>query len=82
MDHSAVICSTSPFAFLWVSGLICRFYSISDVDPDQTPHDMASGLCLHCLPMTLLRMNKANILSKIRNFTVDCLLSFLEHQYL
>ena len=27
-----------------------------NVDPDQTPHDVASGLGLHCLPMTLLRV--------------------------
>ena len=24
-------------------------------DPDQTPHNVASDLGLHCLPMTLLR---------------------------
>ena len=24
------------------------------VDPDQTPHDMASDMGLHCLPLTLL----------------------------
>ena len=27
-----------------------------NVDPDQTPHDVASDLGLHCLPMTLLRV--------------------------
>ena len=26
------------------------------VDPDQTPHNVASDLGLYCLPMTLLRM--------------------------
>ena len=25
----------------------------NNVDPDQTPHDVASDLGLHCLPMTL-----------------------------
>ena len=28
-----------------------------NVDPDQTPHDVASDLGLHCLPMTLLRIS-------------------------
>ena len=26
------------------------------VDPDQMPHHVASDLCLHCLPTTLLRV--------------------------
>ena len=25
-----------------------------NVDPDQMPHDVASDLGLHCMPMTLL----------------------------
>ena len=28
------------------------------VDPDQTPHDVASDLGLHCLSMTLLRVSR------------------------
>ena len=28
----------------------------NDVDPDQTPHYVASDLGLHCLPMTLYRV--------------------------
>ena len=28
------------------------------VDPDQTPHNVASDLGLHCLPMTLLRVSR------------------------
>ena len=28
------------------------------VDPDQTPHYVASNLGLHCLPMTLLRVSR------------------------
>ena len=29
----------------------------NNVDPDQTPHYVASDLGLHCLPMTLLRVS-------------------------
>ena len=63
MVHSStIICWTSPFVILGVSGLFCHFYSIFDkkillannVDPDQMPHHVASDLGLHCLPMTLL----------------------------
>ena len=28
------------------------------VDPDQTPHYVASDLGLHCLPMTILRVSE------------------------
>ena len=46
-----------------MSGLFCRFYSIFDekivlaktVDSDQTPHDVASDLGLHCLLINLSR---------------------------
>ena len=40
---------------------ICTFYSIllaNNVDPDQTPHDVASDLGLHCLPVTVLHVSK------------------------
>ena len=41
-------------------GLFCRSqYSVfvtKNVEPDQTPHYVASDLGVHCLPMTLLRM--------------------------
>ena len=30
----------------------------NNVDPDQTPHSVASDLCLHCLPMTILRVSR------------------------
>ena len=30
----------------------------NNVDPDQTPHYVASDLSLHCLPMTLLRVSR------------------------
>ena len=51
---------------LGASGLFCCFYCIFDgknlltnnVDPDQTPHYMASDLGLHCLHMTLLRVSR------------------------
>ena len=55
-----MICWTSLFVILGVSGLFCPFNAIVDektllaniVDHDQTPHDVASDLGLHCLPMT------------------------------
>ena len=62
MASSTVIIWTNVFAILGVSDLFCRFYSIfflwkikltKSVDPDQTPHYVASDLGLHCLPMTL-----------------------------
>ena len=28
------------------------------VDPDQTPHDVASDLGLHCLPITLFQVSR------------------------
>ena len=31
----------------------------NNVDPDQTPHYVASDLGLHCLPMTLLRVSRS-----------------------
>ena len=43
---------------------ICRFYSnfygnlTNTVDPDQTPHYVASYMGLHCLPITLLRVSR------------------------
>ena len=48
------------------SGLFCRFYCIlmenhanKNVDPDQTPHNKASDLGLHCSPMTLLWVSRS-----------------------
>ena len=48
---------------LRVSGVFSCFYLIFDgiannVDPDQMPHDVASELGLHRLPMTLLRVSR------------------------
>ena len=64
MDFPTVICWISPFVILGVPGLLCHFYSLvswkillaNNVEPDQTPHYVASDLGLHCLPMTLLRV--------------------------
>ena len=47
---------------------ICRFRDVgsifcwnillaNNVDPDQMAHYVASDLCWHCLPMTLLRVS-------------------------
>ena len=50
------MCLTSPFVILGVSGLFYRFYFIFDeklvntVNPDQTPHYVASDLGLHYFP--------------------------------
>ena len=64
VDSSTIICWTSPFVILGVSGLLCHFYSVFDespvtnnVDPDQMPHHVAVDLGLHCLPMTILLKN-------------------------
>ena len=45
--------------YMGVMNLFCRVYSIlveillaNNVDPDQTPNDVASDLGLHCLPLT------------------------------
>ena len=35
-----------------------KFLLANTVDPDQTPHNVASDLGLHCLPMTLLRVSR------------------------
>ena len=40
------------FYFLW------KTLSANNVDPDQTPHHVASDLDLHCLPVTLLRVSR------------------------
>ena len=64
MDSSTVICLTSPFVILGVSGLLYRFYLgwkillPNNVVPDQMLHYVASYLCLHGLPMTLLLVSR------------------------
>ena len=59
MDSSTIVGWTSPFVNLEVSSLFAAFILFvmeillaNIVDPDQTPYDMASGVGLHCLPMT------------------------------
>ena len=58
VDSSNVICRTSPFVILGVSGLFCplhlnfcwKILLANNVDPDQMPHHVASDQGLHCLP--------------------------------
>ena len=68
MDTSTAICWTSSFVVLGVSGLSCRFILFlmktllaNTVDPDQTPHYVASDLVLHCSPMTYYGFPGKNI---------------------
>ena len=66
VNSFTVICWTSPFVILGVSGqfLSLLFYfwwkilSANTVDPDQMPHCVASDLDLYCLSMTLLRVSQ------------------------
>ena len=64
MDSSTVICWTSPFVILGVSGHFVSFIlflmknPVSTVDLDRTPHYVVSDLGLHCLPMTLLWVSR------------------------
>ena len=59
VNSSNVIFWTNPFVISGALGLFCRFYFDFDrnsVDPDLTPHYVASDLGLHCLLMALLRV--------------------------
>ena len=64
VDSSTVICWMSPFDILEVLDLFVAFILIlmenpvSNVDPDQMPHHVASDPGLHCLPMTLLQFSR------------------------
>ena len=69
----------SPFVILGKPGLFCRFYSVffllkivlaNNVDPDQTPHDVASDLGLHYSPMTLYGFQGKNGLNEWIQFCV------------
>ena len=57
VESSTVICCASPFVIFEVTGLFRSFLwkilIANFVDPDQTPHDVASDLCLHCLPNSM-----------------------------
>ena len=37
---------------------------LQSVDPDQTPCSVASELGLHCLPITLLRVSRLQLVKK------------------
>ena len=62
VDSSTLTLWTGPYSVKGVSGkllLLPWFTEIpvinaNGVDPDQTPHSVASDLGLHCLPMSLL----------------------------
>ena len=63
MDSSSLNYWTSLFVILGMLGLLCHFTLFlmesllaNNVDPDQTPHYVASDLGLHCLRKTLLRV--------------------------
>ena len=67
MDSSTIICWMSLFVILGVSGLFCHFFLFLtenpigkqySIDPDLTPHYVASDLGLHCLLMTLLPVSR------------------------
>ena len=58
-DSSIVICWTCSFVisgayFVYFVAFILFLIEnpVNSVDPDQTPHCVASDLGLHCLPMT------------------------------
>ena len=62
-SYSGGLFHSYMFVILGMSDIFCRFYSIlmeillaKNVDPDQTPHYMASDLGHHSLPMTLVRV--------------------------
>ena len=42
------------FNFYW------KILFANNLDPDQMPHDVASDLGLHCLPVTLIRVFRYN----------------------
>ena len=47
------------FYFWW------KIMLANSVGPDQTPHDVASDLGLHCLPMTLLRVSRSKLVNQV-----------------
>ena len=65
VESSTVIYWTSPFVLLGESDLFCHFILFlmeillaNNVDPDQTPHFVASDPGLHSLSITLLRVSR------------------------
>ena len=49
MEYPNIINWNNPFLFKWMLGGIQKANS---GDPDQMPHNAASGLGLHCLAMS------------------------------
>ena len=46
-------------SILWILSYFWRkFLLANNVDPNQTPHNVASDLGLHCLPETILRVSR------------------------
>ena len=43
-----------PVSFILPCCIEIPVSNANSVDPDQTPQNAASDLCLHCLPMSLL----------------------------
>ena len=61
VDSSTVICWTSRGVGSYFVAFILFLWKIllaNDVDPDRMPHDVASDLGLHCLPMIHLRVSR------------------------
>ena len=59
MSFEAVGSTLSFFVFFFILFLIeDPDLLANDVDPDQTPHDVASDLRLHCLSMTFLQLSR------------------------
>ena len=52
--------------------ILMKIMSANSVDPDQTPHDVASYLGLHCLPATLFsgfQVRAGSLLLRTENAT-------------
>ena len=48
----------SVLSLLFVILFLIEILLANNVDPDQTPHYVASVQGLHCLPMTFLRVSR------------------------
>ena len=54
--YSGTLTPTAPTAIrVWET---FTYLLENNADPDQMPHDVASDLGLHCLPMTLLWVSR------------------------
>ena len=71
VDCSSVICWTSPFLILGVSGLFHHVYSIFDGKSClKANHHVASAQGLHCLPMTLLQVSWQEWVKDLRTYYI------------